>query len=459
MTLTPRQAGELLDQAQHKFQRGRGQDAAGQATVRRYADDMLRGTWHLSTITIGVIVDRFGDRFWLINGKHRLNALLLAAKTKPHISIPVMLELVSRENEEQIRALTLVQDIGKGRTARDLIEISGLELNGIDRAHIAKMQSAINILVQGFGKLSGGTRQRIPQETYEHALVDWAPYFRSWVEATTVDDEQFTGTREDRKQLQRALNSAQLIALGLVTMRSQPAKARSFWSQVACGANTPETKSNTWRAYDFLVSHYNDRRTNAALAIRYVAHVYNNSLAGVPTPAPGRSYHLEVEGAAPVRPHDDRVVISGISVPINKVPLRVIGSPFDGVTEACYTPTNEPLIPVQEGKRLLSPKTRWTVELSNVPVVPELVTSELGRRQAAAEEEKRKREEKKALAEAAARAAARKSAEAMYQSGRPIPDVVLKTAGLKLKRGVLIDPKDESYVAPEPVEHKRKTAS
>src|SRR5579862_2464239 len=154
ISLTPRQAADLLEQAQHSFQRGKGQDAAGQATVQRYADDMLRGTWHLSTITIGVIVDRFGDRFWLVNGKHRLNALLLAAKTKPHITIPVMLEMVTRETEEQIRALTLVQDIGKGRTARDLIEISGLELNGIEKAHIAKMQSAINILIQGFGKLS-----------------------------------------------------------------------------------------------------------------------------------------------------------------------------------------------------------------------------------------------------------------------------------------------------------------
>lgn len=449
VSLTPRQARELLEQSQHSFQRGQGKEAAGQATVKRYADDMLRGTWHLSTITIGVVVDRFGDRFWLINGKHRLNALLLAAESKPHITIPVMLEMVSRESEDQIRALTLVQDIGKSRTARDLIEISGLELNGIDQGQIAKLQAAINILIQGFGKLSGGTRQRIPQETYEHALVDWAPFFRFWMEATTIDDESFGGTREDRKQLQRALNSAQMIALGLVTFRSQPEIARAFWSHVACGANTAGTKSNTWRAYDFLVSHYNDRRTNPALALRYVAQVYNNSLLGVPIDAPGRNYHLDIEGAAAIRPHDDRVVVSGIAIPLNRVPLRVLGSPYDGVTEAYYTPTERPLIPLQEEKRLVAPKTQWTQAIYNEPVMPAAIAEQLEKRRLAAEEAKRKQEERKAQAEQAARAAARLSAEAMYVSGRHIPDVTLKSAGLRLKKGILVDPKDETYVPPK----------
>lgn len=119
--VTPAMARGLLQGTSEQFQRGLDGRAA-QAAMKRYANDMLSRHWHHSTLTIATVAGE--DKYWLINGKHRLGAVMLAGKKNPQLTVLFAVEVLQCSHIDEVKAHAFSMDIGQGRSPLDLVQIS-----------------------------------------------------------------------------------------------------------------------------------------------------------------------------------------------------------------------------------------------------------------------------------------------------------------------------------------------
>lgn len=379
--VTPPIARRLLQGAAPDFQRGPEGKPAFQALVKRYANDMLRGHWRHSTITIGLVSGQ--DRYWLINGKHRLNAVVAAGDKLNYISVLFGVEILLCDRVDDVKAHALAADIGQVRSTSDLIQVSGLDLEGLDRSQIAKLQNSIGTLIHGFGKEPPGSR--VPQEVFEPAVLDWAPAYRSWLEATSLD----RGASQAAKKVAGALSDPDVIAIGLVTLRARPEQAAEFWRGVA----RAENEGWIGRAVELLgpkgkkLSHDALLRT---LGNAWSAHVRQTPL------------------AEPLRVMRETMKIDGDEVPVQKIPIFLAGTIYDGVDVHYYWPAGRTANADRDEQRVIGFNANYAADFNEGYPVPRLflerrLAAEAKRKaeaEAAALERKRKVEEERARAEA-----------------------------------------------------------
>jgi hypothetical protein len=99
-----------------------GSDHAGRCNrkfkpylAERYCDEMLAGNWVL--IHAGIALDTNGD---LLDGQHRLAALVLAGEVKPDIEVPLA---ITYDLEPEV---ALKIDVGKPKTLADILSMNGV---------------------------------------------------------------------------------------------------------------------------------------------------------------------------------------------------------------------------------------------------------------------------------------------------------------------------------------------
>jgi hypothetical protein len=86
----------------------------GDRTVQEYAEAMLRGEWELTHQGIA-----FNEKDEMVDGGHRLRAVILADQTKPGIKVPFM--VASGLSASAMAAM----DIGRRRVPSDFLRMAG----------------------------------------------------------------------------------------------------------------------------------------------------------------------------------------------------------------------------------------------------------------------------------------------------------------------------------------------
>lgn len=135
--VTPEMAKQLLDKNTHNR-------ALSQGTVARLVGAMNRGEWQYNGDTI-----RLSKSGRLLDGQHRLAAIERSGLSQKYI-------IVDGLDDESFTTI----DVGKGRTAGDMLSVAG-EKNTNILAAVSKM----DILLLAFGRPEHGTSGKNPTHT------------------------------------------------------------------------------------------------------------------------------------------------------------------------------------------------------------------------------------------------------------------------------------------------------
>jgi len=331
VAISPEMASALLSDADPRYQR-----ESQQATIARYADAMRQGYWHISTIRLATIKKL--PNFFIIDGKHRLNAVRLA-----DLEQEMQVEIVMCDDETEVAALAAVADRGKQRTAVDVAEITGLTSELEIGREYAKLHAAIGQIFHAFTTTGGGgVRQQLAYEVWQLAAKDWLPYFREYYSvldnaANTTDDGQLETVIATIK---RRMMQPAFVALGMILLRSQKDKASEFLTKIARGY-IPGNPNEPIRKIVNLLAGNQRAMNNAATLVRTIAVAWN-------------SFIQDQQLRDNLRPVDR---IEGIAS--NKVPVFLLGTPYQLDEHQYYTPT--PHFPVfyRSGGEV-SPASDWT---------------------------------------------------------------------------------------------------
>lgn len=141
----------------------------GARTVAEYAAAMLRGEWELTHQGIG-----FNKRGELVDGGHRLRAIILASQTKPDIAI----KLAVTTGLSDTAMVTM--DIGRRRVPADFLRMLG-------KTNTASLGGVIRLVYcydnVGWTSTEGWSRHRITPRMQEDFLLQ-NPGLEEAIEAT-----------------------------------------------------------------------------------------------------------------------------------------------------------------------------------------------------------------------------------------------------------------------------------
>lgn len=215
VVVTPKMARQILDTCNYD-----GQRAVSKSHVAKLAVQMRNGAWMAgSQIAFG----RVGHNDVLVNGQHRLSAVIeygapvefqflvvpVADKNALH-ALYYSFDAVQRARSTEVilKSTGIADDLGiSGRTARG--------------AYVAGV-----IIALGFKPVAGVNRDAAlgtPAGRLE-AIRPWWPYVQQY-------DRILSSNTEARLRLK--LQDGGCMAVALVTIKEQPAKAEAFWRNVA----------------------------------------------------------------------------------------------------------------------------------------------------------------------------------------------------------------------------------
>ncbi len=224
ITAGSKQAAEFLSKFHWDVQRN-----TSTPIVNDYAAQMKRGEFDNSGITIGYL----DGKGYLINGKHRLEALLQSGAT-----VEFTISHIICRDEEHLKRLFGNQDVHRMRSYRDAYKAFWDEEQiGLRSQEINALGQGVRIIRDGFiHKEPGGSvislRSRVVQK---RAIEDWIPAAKLYFAA--VRDCQ-------TPELRPRFYNAAVTAIGLITCRYQPQLAETFWRRVAAndllGNRSPE---------------------------------------------------------------------------------------------------------------------------------------------------------------------------------------------------------------------------
>lgn len=259
---------------------------------------MRSGEFQPSEIKFAVTPD---DRRHLINGQHRLHAIVEAG-----LSQTLLCTMVPAHDNEHLAQLYSAEDRILGRTVFDTFNAFGLaeELN-LGRTLAGRCGAAVNMILAGFNALvARGQRSDLKRAL---AIREWSPELKIW--------QSIVGTPNG--PIGRMNNSA-VIAVGIVTLRYQREIAEPFWRTVRANdglhRGTPERT---------LVDHITVTMMSGGgseklyVKARYIANCWNA--------------HFEGRPLQRARPSD------------TAKPIRIAGTPYDGKT--IVLPSNESGVP------------------------------------------------------------------------------------------------------------------
>lgn len=180
--------------------------------LAQYAKDMRNGDW-AGTTTIDIAV--FDGKRFLINGQHRLQAVVMSEKPQ---TFCILYRHFS--TYEAIWHAYFNMDAGNMRNAGDshkmLIEPIGVARNWMGRA-----AAALRMIDGDFFHSRG--EDVLTRTQLNNKLLEWQEEIRLY--AGTVGEPQSPAAKR--------LHSAPIMAVALVTLRHQKERACEFWSGVA----------------------------------------------------------------------------------------------------------------------------------------------------------------------------------------------------------------------------------
>lgn len=205
-TITPSIARSMLERYSFPFQR----------TLRRYhvimlANEMVKGTMRPSTIRLG----RLGDKVYLLNGQHRLHAIVESGVTQS-----MAVEVVAASSMDELAFDYGTIDIQGQRTPSDTLRAFDFESKlQLSTQQIQKLGPATIELKLGFVDSRELRRSRSLRinclKEFGHLGV---PFFA----AVSHQGPNY-----------RLLLRTQIMAVALATFEHEPTRATSFWSGVA----------------------------------------------------------------------------------------------------------------------------------------------------------------------------------------------------------------------------------
>lgn len=258
--------------------------------VRFLANEIALGRFRLSSIDIRTL----GDQDYLVNGQHRLHAVIRANATVPM----VVVRRRASELEEVARDYAAF-DRGLIRSHVDGLMGYGLtDETGLNSKQIKAMSGAAPQILAGFQP--GGIQGRSGVSTQERA-----GFVRAWssfglLACATIGEANVTRVRR--------LYNAPYFSVALVTFRYDPDRAEAFWGRLA--ENDGLRKGDPEQGLiDFVV----DKAAHSgrqAYASRAAAACWNAA-------------------------HQGRM-LRQVKVMDPTAPIRILGTPFDGTDHLAY---------------------------------------------------------------------------------------------------------------------------
>lgn len=252
--VTPEMAQAWLSRAQFDAQR-----AIRPSRVAQFVSEIEAGQFRRSVLSLRKI----DGEYRVIDGYHRLNALLRTGRTLP---FDVLLHSVTAEDAAKDYAV-LDRPLVRGHVD-NLAAFRFFERLGLSRQTQKFMQAAAPLVVAGFrsGLINGAAQ----------STQDRGAFIEAWARegAAAVDAIGSSHTR----LLSVKLRNAGSAAVMLVTFRYQPSKAEAFWSRLA--ANNGLFIGDPGKALiDYLFDSRSRGRNHAYLA-RAVAVAWNAEFSG-----------------------------------------------------------------------------------------------------------------------------------------------------------------------------------
>lgn len=259
---------------------------------------MTNGDFEGSEIKFAQLPD--GRRF-LINGQHRLHAIV-----RSECPQTLLCTVVPAVDLKQVSVLYAAEDRGLARNVADTYRAFGLlDTLNIGATLLGRGAAAMALIAAGFDR-SRYSSHRVTDAQRVRLLEAWAPELQQWQEIVGAPGHE-------RFEVGR-LNNAGVLAVALVTLRYQEARAIPFWSAVrendGLKKGTPERT-----LVDYVQLRMGQRTTNGSAVASYVAAVWNSYFSNRPTTSarPLRSLFILILGS----PYSGDVLITADDSPVS----------------------------------------------------------------------------------------------------------------------------------------------
>ncbi|MEW6735455.1 MAG: hypothetical protein AB1489_29460 [Acidobacteriota bacterium] len=210
--VTPAQAESWLAHYNYvhnrRFRKWHAEDLANTMRKRKFRKD--------TAINFGILA----GRPHLVNGQHTLTAVTLYGQP---ITLVVHQTIV--HSEKELEDLYNHHDVGLKRNLADALNASDLpNKTGLTMRQVKFAAAALRILLAGFRAPNIENRnRRISRDDMLEAILDWQAEAQAFNDALRGCDYTF----------RPAFDRGPVIAVGLITFRYAPEKAREFWTTLA----------------------------------------------------------------------------------------------------------------------------------------------------------------------------------------------------------------------------------
>lgn len=210
----PKLAERILKQAHYD-----GQRKTYDHHVTLLADMMRRSTW---TAGSQIAFAKVGDRLFLVNGRHRMHAVLASQR-----DVEFQVLVVDAADMAGVAALYYHFDVAtrvRG-TAEILNAVGAAEEHHVSRGMAKGLYSAVGYIENGL-IIPSYLQNPIRARSVDHRLAAARPW---WVFGAQYEEVIKPADGRVRRKLLRPGT----MAVGLVTLRYQPERAMAFWDGVA----------------------------------------------------------------------------------------------------------------------------------------------------------------------------------------------------------------------------------
>jgi len=207
-TITPSVAKVWLE---FKYSKQRTVDARSVAIL---AEAMRRGRFTTNTMKFAM----YRDGRFLVNGQHTLTAIVSSGVT---LVLPVQDFVV--DSEDDIARLYYHEDTNRRRSFQDSVRA----MDFTERLNLSQTQIKQTAAALKWVKSNFGVDRKMYDYITQDDLLEWVPVYTWEIEA--IYDAISPCLKEERN----IVIKQSILAVGLITMRYVPDKARVFWGQVA----------------------------------------------------------------------------------------------------------------------------------------------------------------------------------------------------------------------------------
>lgn len=202
--ITPEKALQLLEECKYE-----GQRSLDQGHVDELAEQMRLGLFTVNTIMLA----RFGNADYLINGQHTLWAIV---ESQMSLFLPIV--ICDCPAWDDVALLYVTTDNGKFRKPQEGFKpydmTQRLDLN---EWQLRSLYAALRIIEEDF--VPGRTRKGVWM--MKDMMAQWSPHMHNYINATKTS------------QFARRFMRRDLAATGIATFADAYEKASDFWTQVA----------------------------------------------------------------------------------------------------------------------------------------------------------------------------------------------------------------------------------